>query len=294
MVPDVTPEMPSSGASGSEPVLRPRGAARSRRGASSLPVSTSHPSSVARSAVASATIAKSSRRPATRRIAKRLSGFAVILGVTAFAVSISVPAAAFYTQETANLGASSKVGVQSLTAESTAEIAPLARDGYSVTSLAEQLRAKYGSRSYAYRANPGGSVQWPFALTVPIASGFGDRMAPCSGCSSFHQGVDFIPGAGTPIGVITVGIVSLVKSDRGGLGEHVAVDHVINGQKVQSVYAHMQTGTIMVSVGETVQAGQILGLVGSTGTSTGAHLHLEIHVNGVPVDPFVWLKANAN
>jgi murein DD-endopeptidase MepM/ murein hydrolase activator NlpD len=56
----------------------------------------------------------------------------------------------------------------------------------------------------------------------------------------------------------------------------------------------MQAGTIIVSMGETVQVGQILGFVGSTGASTGAHLHLEIHVNGVPVDPFAWLKANAN
>lgn len=217
-----------------------------------------------------------------------------MVGVVAFVVSVSVPAAAFYTQEEAIAAASPAGALQSLKAESTAEITPVVRDEYTVTSLVEQLRAKYASRSYAYRANPGGTIQWPFPITVPIASGFGDRMAPCSGCSSYHEGVDFIPGAGTPIGAIASGVVSLVKSDKGGLGEHVVVDHLINGQKVQSVYAHMQAGTIIVSVGETVQVGQILGFVGSTGASTGAHLHLEIHINGVPVDPFAWLKANAN
>ncbi|MEO7123652.1 MAG: M23 family metallopeptidase [Lacisediminihabitans sp.] len=219
----------------------------------------------------------------------------MILGLTAFVVSLTVPAAAFYSQEEAPAtGASATVSEQSLKAESTAEITPLLRDDYTVTSLVEQLRAKYSSRSYAYRANPAGTIQWPFPMTVAITSGFGDRQAPCSGCSSFHQGIDFTPGVGTPIGAITSGTVSLVKSDRGGLGEHVVIDHVLNGQKVQSVYAHMQAGTILVSAGEAVQVGQILGFVGSTGASTGAHLHLEIHANGVPVDPFIWLKANAN
>ena len=79
-----------------------------------------------------------------------------------------------------------------------------------------------------------------------------------------------------------------------GLGNHVVVDHVINGQKVQSVYGHMLDNSFQVTVGETVKVTQTLGLVGSTGESTGAHPHLEIHINGVPVDPFAWLKANAN
>jgi len=230
-----------------------------------------------------------------RRIAARFTALLSMVGVAAFVVSVSVPAAAFYPQDAPRAVAPRSAGeVQSLESAPTAEVEPIIRDEYTVTSLVEQLRAKYATRSYAYRANPGGSIQWPFPITVPIASGFGDRLAPCSGCSSFHEGVDFIPGAGTPIGAITTGVVSLVRSDRGGLGEHVIIDHVINGQKVQSVYAHMQAGTIIVSMGETVQVGQILGFVGSTGASTGAHLHLEIHVNGVPVDPFAWLKANAN
>ncbi|WP_349899763.1 M23 family metallopeptidase [Parafrigoribacterium soli] len=230
-----------------------------------------------------------------RRVAARLTGLAAMVGVVAFVVAVSVPAAAFYPQGQVVSAVPRSAGeLQGLASESTAEVTPIPRDEYTVTSRVEQLRAKYASRSYAYRANPGGSIQWPFPITVPIASGFGDRLAPCSGCSSFHEGVDFIPGAGTPIGAIATGVVSLVRSDAGGLGEHVVIDHVLNGQKVQSVYAHMQTGTIIVSRGETVEVGQILGLVGSTGASTGAHLHLEIHVNGVPVDPFAWLKANTN
>nr|BFF13157.1 hypothetical protein GCM10025699_44600 [Microbacterium flavescens] len=69
---------------------------------------------------------------------------------------------------------------------------------------------------------------------------------------------------------------------------------MINGQKVTSTYSHMQTGSVTVAVGDTVTVGQIVGAVGSTGNSTGAHLHFEIHLNGVPVDPYPWLTANTN
>ncbi|MCU1514980.1 MAG: family peptidase, partial [Microbacteriaceae bacterium] len=115
----------------------------------------------------------------------------------------------------------------------------------------------------------------------------------CSGCSSYHEGVDFTPGAGSPIGAISAGVVSLVDT-TGALGWHVVVDHVINGQNIQSVYGHMLAGSIRVTVGQQVKVTDELGQVGSTGESTGAHLHLEVHVNGTPVDPFAWLKANAN
>jgi len=87
-------------------------------------------------------------------------------------------------------------------------------------------------------------------------------------------------------------VVSAVVATHGGLGNNVVVDHIINGQKVQSVYGHMLDNSFKVTVGEQVKVTQTLGLVGSTGESTGPHLHLEIHINGVPVDPFAWLKAN--
>ena len=85
-----------------------------------------------------------------------------------------------------------------------------------------------------------------------------------------------------------------VEVSNSGTGNHVVVDHAINGQRVQSVYAHMRYGSIRVAEGQQMKVGDILGLVGNTGESTGPHLHLEIHLDGVPVDPFAWLKANAN
>jgi murein DD-endopeptidase MepM/ murein hydrolase activator NlpD len=77
------------------------------------------------------------------------------------------------------------------------------------------------------------------------------------------------------------------------LGIYVVVSHDVKGMRFDSWYAHALPGSIMVSEGQAVTVTQSLGQVGDTGASTGSHLHLEIHVNGVPVDPFAWLTANA-
>lgn len=136
-------------------------------------------------------------------------------------------------------------------------------------------------------------VQWPISPSSEVSSGFGYRIAPCRGCSSDHQGVDFDPGYGVPIQAIADGVVVFAGSD-GGLGQHVIVQHQINGAMVQSVYGHMITGSIAVRVGDTVARGQLLGDVGSTGASTGPHLHFEIRPGGgTAVEPLGWLAKNA-
>ena len=184
--------------------------------------------------------------------------------------------------------------VQSLSVPTDADPAAAAvADAYTVSSLADQIRVRFGSRSFSYTNDPTGSIQWPFTIAVPISSGFGGRSAPCGGCSSYHEGIDFVPGAGAPIQAIADGVVSSVVVSNAGLGNHVVVDHVINGQKVQSVYGHMKYGSIKVAQGQQIKVTDIIGLVGSTGESTGPHLHFEIHLDGVPVDPFAWMKANA-
>ncbi|CAN5298196.1 hypothetical protein BH11ACT3_BH11ACT3_13720 [soil metagenome] len=135
-------------------------------------------------------------------------------------------------------------------------------------------------------------VRWPLSPSTEVSSGFGYRIAPCYGCSSDHQGVDFDPGEGTPIDVIADGTV-VESTLEGGLGQHVIVQHVIDGQLVQSVYGHMIAGSQTVGVGDSVVRGQVLGLVGSTGASTGAHLHFEIRPDGgAAVEPLSWLAAN--
>jgi murein DD-endopeptidase MepM/ murein hydrolase activator NlpD len=79
----------------------------------------------------------------------------------------------------------------------------------------------------------------------------------------------------------------------GGYGQHVYIEHQVNGQSVMTVYAHLQADSSPLRVGDRVSVGDFIGLVGSTGTSTGPHLHFEVRVDGVYVDPFAFLTANA-
>jgi murein DD-endopeptidase MepM/ murein hydrolase activator NlpD len=224
-------------------------------------------------------------------------------GAAALLISTSLPASAFLNTSNGSSASASTASVsaaepvQRLTVDASAAGAAPARDAYTVVSLVQQIATKYAAaaRSTAYTNDPNGTIQWPFPVPVPITYGFGPRSVPgCGFCSTFHQGVDFTPGSGVAIQAIADGVVSKVEFDGGGLGNNVTIDHNINGQKVQSVYGHMLTGSVRVVVGQMVKVTDEVGQVGSTGASTGAHLHLEIHLNNTPVDPFAWLKANAN
>ncbi|MGE3192727.1 MAG: M23 family metallopeptidase [Microbacteriaceae bacterium] len=201
------------------------------------------------------------------------------------AVSTSSQASPFAEPEPA-------VATQSL--ETTGEAGPSADRGqYSVTSWAEMLKLKYGSRTYSYSTTGTGPIRWPFPTVVPISSGFGGRAAPCYGCSSYHQGLDLTPGAGAPIYAIADGTVVL-HEEGGGFGNHVIIEHVVNGQRIRSLYAHMQWGSSPLQQGDQVAVGDFIGLVGATGQVTGAHLHFELEVDGTKIDPYAWLKQNAS
>jgi len=171
--------------------------------------------------------------------------------------------------------------------------APVAsRDDWSVTSYAEMLRLKYGTRDFSYSTTGEGAVRWPFPFAVPVSSGFGERVAPCRGCSSYHRGLDLIPGRGTPVYAIAEGVVTGVGGSS-TYGYRVEVEHVINGQKVTSLYAHLEWDSSPLAEGEQIPVGTFLGTVGNSGLSTGPHLHLEIHIDDIPIDPFAWLTTNA-
>jgi murein DD-endopeptidase MepM/ murein hydrolase activator NlpD len=232
-----------------------------------------------------------------KRLASQLFTGVVMIFVAAFLVGTTVPANAFIpdSQELAAAAAAAPVSVRA-DAQSMAvptDVAETATDrgNFTVTSYAQILRAQYGNISYSY-AMTTGAVRWPFPYVVPISSGFGSRVAPCRGCSSMHMGIDFVPGAGTPIYAIADGVVREHKVETWGLGNSVVISHTIGGKAVDSVYAHMQAGSVVVEAGQEIKVGDLIGLVGSTGTSTGSHLHFEIHLDGVQVDPFAWLKAN--
>ncbi len=185
-----------------------------------------------------------------------------------------------------NAAASEADPVQSLTAGNVI-VAAIARDGYSV----EQAPVAVASTA----ASTGPAVQWPFPTAVRLSDRFGPRDSPCAGCSSFHKGLDLLPGEGTPVHAIADGVVREVSAyDDGGLGVHVVLDHTIDGQLVSSVYAHFQAGSLAVAVGQAVSVGDQLGAVGNTGQSTGPHLHFEILLDGVtPTDPYAWLTERA-
>ena len=242
---------------------------------------------------------KSARSTAPRRaqLLRKFITISAMFGAGALLVATSLPAVALQMNSasalTPELRSTSNSEVQSLAVDSSAADAAPARDLYTVVNTTQQARLKFGLQDFLYTNDTNGTIQWPFPAPVPISSGFGSRQAPCGGCSSFHEGVDFIPGSGTPIDAIADGTVTYAAYDS-SFGYHVIVDHNINGQKVQSLYAHMIAGSIKVVVGQQVTVTQELGQVGSTGHSTGAHLHLEVHLDGTPVDPFAWLKANAN
>lgn len=228
------------------------------------------------------------------RTTKKVTAVGAMLFAGAMLVATSLPANAFFVDTPAVTAAKKSAGAQSFIADGPAVDGDVSRDGYSVT---EQVKtAQYASNSASTFSNDvNGTVQWPFQSGVPISSGFGARqVANCSFCSTFHEGLDFVPGAGSPIQSIADGVVQKVDGPSGALGNNVWIEHTVNGQKVVSVYAHMQTGSVTVKKGDSVTVGEIIGKVGSTGNSTGAHLHFEIVINSVPVDPYPWLVANTN
>jgi murein DD-endopeptidase MepM/ murein hydrolase activator NlpD len=127
-----------------------------------------------------------------------------------------------------------------------------------------------------------GTVQptlWTVPALGPVVSGFGERSDPFTGELRMHQGIDIDAPAGAPIWAADSGTVTFA-GDRGGFGKLVIVDH---GNGIETYYGHQQR--IDVAVGDEVTAGHQLGLVGSTGRSTGPHLHFEMRIDGVPVDP---------
>ncbi|WP_120716008.1 M23 family metallopeptidase [Tsuneonella amylolytica] len=133
-----------------------------------------------------------------------------------------------------------------------------------------------------------GASSLPSAMDTPrglpvaarsLTSRFGMRSHPVLGGRRMHSGIDLAAAAGSPVAAPAAGIVSFANWN-GGYGLLVTVEH---GNGVQTRFAHLSR--LMVSPGQRVERGQLLGLVGSTGRSTGPHLHYEVRQSGRPVDP---------
>lgn len=135
-------------------------------------------------------------------------------------------------------------------------------------------------------------VQWPVPRGTSVSDYYGHRS--CSGCSAFHEGLDLDPGNGTPIQSIADGVVVQTGSGPAGLGTYAVIEHRVDGGWVSSWYGHMQSDSLAVSVGDDVARGQVIGAVGTTGQSTGPHLHFAISIGGEYIDPLPWMEAHVN
>ncbi|HSK46882.1 MAG TPA: peptidoglycan DD-metalloendopeptidase family protein [Coriobacteriia bacterium] len=144
--------------------------------------------------------------------------------------------------------------------------------------IAAQLAAQGGSGHY------GGIMAWPVPSSQRITSNFGWRICPFHG-REMHPGIDV--GAPQGSAIVAAGAGSVMYAGyRGGYGNTVMIDH---GNGVVTLYAHQAYGGIKVGVGQRVGKGERIGTVGSTGNSTGPHLHFEVRVNGAPKNPLGYM-----
>jgi murein DD-endopeptidase MepM/ murein hydrolase activator NlpD len=123
---------------------------------------------------------------------------------------------------------------------------------------------------------------WP--VVGPITSSFGERQDPFNGEGAFHAGIDISSSFGQPVRATADGVV-LVAGLASGYGREITVDH---GNGIQTLYGHLSG--FAVTSGEQVKIGQIIGYVGTSGRSTGPHLHYEVRIRNTPVNPHKYLR----
>jgi murein DD-endopeptidase MepM/ murein hydrolase activator NlpD len=182
-------------------------------------------------------------------------------------------------QKTRNDQVRLKSALDARIAEVTSEVAALAREE---ATLAAQIRARQldigdasGGGGAAVKSS-GSGLAWPASGTV--TSGFGYRWG------ALHAGIDIANGVGTPVKAAKAGTVIVAGWNDGGYGNWVIIDH---GGGFSTLYGHMSK--IRTSEGASVKQGQQIGDMGSTGNSTGPHLHFETRVGGNPQDPTRYL-----
>lgn len=128
----------------------------------------------------------------------------------------------------------------------------------------------------------GGTLKWPLPGYYKITSYFGMRFHPILKYNRMHGGIDIPAPSGTSIQAAGYGKVICARWLDGGSGYTVIIDH---GGGITTLYFHIKKGGILVKEGQTVNAGQVIAKVGSTGLSTGPHLHFEVRKDGVRQDP---------
>lgn len=244
---------------------------------------------------------------AAKRKSKPLRSLVVLSMVGGLIATVALPAygASRPDADTVTLQQVATDDAQSLVVASDSASTELARESYAATTQEEidQKKAEEAAAAAAAErarltqsvassvpvnmsmVSPGsGEVRWPI-LDFTFSRGLWD--------SGYHQGVDLLAPAMTPLYATAAGVVRVSQESYGGYGVAITIDHVIAGQQVNSLYGHMTYGSRQVEVGQYVEAGQLIGFVGSTGSSTANHVHFEVHINGEVVDPWAWLQSNA-
>jgi murein DD-endopeptidase MepM/ murein hydrolase activator NlpD len=138
----------------------------------------------------------------------------------------------------------------------------------------EEVRGFLTEQSSLLSSKPNG---WP--ARGWLTSNFGIRNSPFTGKRTMHEGIDIATRIGTPVYATAAGIVSRAQTEN-GYGKLVVIDH---GYGYKTFYGH--NSKLMVKVGQRVKRGDLVAASGNTGTSTGAHVHYEVRLNGVPLNP---------
>jgi murein DD-endopeptidase MepM/ murein hydrolase activator NlpD len=164
------------------------------------------------------------------------------------------------------------------------------KEGVAAKKAAEEAARKAAQQSNSQNAanfKPVvSSSNWARPSRGYISSNFGWRIHPVYGGTRFHAGVDIASSCGTPMYAASSGTVEYAGW-LGTLGNFIRINH---GNGLTTGYAHIQTGGIHVRVGEYVDAGQYIADMGTTGASTGCHLHFEVRADRVPGDPIPFLR----
>lgn len=237
---------------------------------------------------------------------KPLRSIAIFGAVGALVAAVALPAYASSkpAEEATTVQQLAAVDAQSLVVASEATAAPLVHGAFTATTP-EEIEKKKAEEAAAARAaaaaSTASSAGFDISKYALVSPGSGEVRYPLPQGSykvtrtlgGGHNGADMVCPALTPIYAAAAGVVRVSSESYYGYGVGVVIDSVIGGQRVSTTYGHMTYGTRQVQVGDTVAAGQLIGLVGSTGRSTANHLHFEVQINGTLVEPIGWLAANA-
>jgi len=128
----------------------------------------------------------------------------------------------------------------------------------------------------------------PIVTSVNFTSGYGVRYDPFRGSAAMHPGIDLAGPMGTPVYATADGVVDRSEWNNGGYGNLIEITH---GQGIQTRFGHLSQR--LVQAGQRIHRGQLIGLMGSTGRSTGSHLHYEVRIDGRPVNPIPFMQQPA-